>query len=413
MSGTLTFSPGQTSKSFSVPLCGDSLVEGNEDLTLTLAVVSGPAIIGDPGPTATLTITENDLAGAIRFSSATYTASEGQGNATLTVNRTSSGGGGAVHWAIDVDGGTAVHGVDYLGPLEGDIEFGNQTSKSLVIPLVNTPVADGPRTIKVEISNPLPLGLASLGTPVQATLTINDNEPALRLNSAAYVVGEASASFNVTVLRSGPTTGAVSVDLVPQTTSSATGGTCGVGGADFAASVIHVEIPSGQGSKTVPVPICTDTRAEGTETFGLSLESPSGATLGSPATAMVSLADNEVAGTLRWSVADASGVEGTTLVLTVTRTGGTASDVAVQVTAHDGDADTPGADAQAGVDYEALPPTTLTFDSGIPSQTVEIHLLALDGAQGPRAFRVTLHDADGGAALGSPATVTVWILDPS
>ena len=60
-----------------------------------------------------------------------------------------------------------------------------------------------------------------------ATLTINDNEPTLRLNSASYVVSEASATFNVTVLRSGPATAPVTVELVPLQTGSATGGTCG------------------------------------------------------------------------------------------------------------------------------------------------------------------------------------------
>jgi Calx-beta domain len=161
------------------------------------------------------------------------------------------------------------------------------------------------------------------------------------------------------------------------------------------------------------VPICPDTRAEGTESFGFALQNPVNATLASPATATASLTDNEVGGTLRWSVADASGIEGTTLVLTVTRTGGTASDVTVLVETHDGDANTPGADAVAPDDYEALPPTLLTLDAGILTQTVEIPLLSRDGTQGPRAFRVTLHDVAGGAALGSPSTVTVWILDPS
>ena len=126
----------------------------------------------------------------------------------------------------------------------------------------------------------------------------------------------------------------------------------------------------------------------------------------------MSLTDNEVAGTLRWSVADASGVAGSTLVLTVTRTGGAASDVTVEVTAHDGDDATPGADALVDVDYAALPPTTLTFDSGTPSRTVEIALLPRDGAPGPRAFRVVLHDAGGQVTLGSPSTVVIWILDP-
>ena len=88
VTGTLVFGPGQTSKTFSVPLCGDSVVEGDETVDLTLEVVSGPAIIGPSGNTATLTITENDLAGVIQFSSLAFSASEGQGNATLTVTRT-------------------------------------------------------------------------------------------------------------------------------------------------------------------------------------------------------------------------------------------------------------------------------------------------------------------------------------
>ena len=354
----------------------------------------------------------------IQFSSLTYSASEGQGNATLTVTRTSTGLGAKVHWAIV--GGTAQHGtdplapdVDYVGPTEGDIEFGNLTSKSIVIPLVNTTAADGARTIEVELSNPRPLGLASLGTRVLATLTINDNEPTLRLNSASYVVGEASTSFNVTVLRAGPAGAPLTVELHPQQTNTATGDTCGQNGADFADGVIPVTLNANQTFKTVPVTLCGDMRAEGTEQFGLELKNPVGAWLANPNTATVSITDNELGGTLRWSVADASGVEGTTLVLTVTRTGGTASDVTVEVQALDGDGDTPGADAVAGVDYQALPPTTLTFGNGILSQTVEISLLPQDGAQGPRSFRVILHDAEGGAALGSPAIATVWILDPS
>ena len=357
VTGTLIFSPGQTSKTFSVPLCGDSMVEGDEELTLTLAVMSGPAIIGPSGDTATLTITENDLAGAIQFSSSTYSASEGQGSATVTVTRTGTGLGAKVHWAVI--GGTATAGVDYLlNPLEGDIDFANLTSKAIVIPLVNTTAADGPRTILIELSNPLPAGLASLGANAQATLTINDDEPTLRLNSTLYTVSEtdANTSFNVTILRAGATTAPVSATLVPQQTSAATGGTCGVGEADFATSPIPVNLAAGQASKTVQVPICADTRAEGSESFGLQLQSPVGATLANPSTASVSLTDNETAGTLRWTAADASGIEGTTLVLTVTRTGGTASDVTVEVTAHDGDDDTPGADAVAGVDYEVSHP---------------------------------------------------------
>ena len=140
-----------------------------------------------------------------------------------------------------------------MDPLEGNIQFGNLTSKQITIPLLNTTAADGPRTILVELSSPLPPGLASLGARLLATLTINDNEPTLRLNSAAYVVGEASTSFNVTVLRSGPATAAVSVSLAPLAAGTATGGTLRHGrGADFADSAIPVTLNANQTSKTIP-----------------------------------------------------------------------------------------------------------------------------------------------------------------
>ena len=129
----------------------------------------------------------------------------------------------------------------------------------------------------------------------------------------------------------------------------------------------------------------------------------------------MTLTDNEVAGTFQWSLADVSGLESTTLLLTVTRTGGTASDVEVYFTVHDGDADMPGGHAQAGIDYTVVTPSPLTFGQNVSSQTVEISLLPRDGVQGPRAFRVVLDFATSGLGLespGSPSTVTVWILDP-
>src|SRR5262249_8126076 len=132
---------------------------------------------------------------------------------------------------------------------------------------------------------------------------------------------------------------------------------------------------------------------------------PSGATLGTPANATVSLTDNDPPGTLHWSVTDASGVEGTSLLLTVTRTGGTASDITVDLTPEDGQ------DAVAGTDYMVVTPSPLPFGLNTMSQVVEIPLLPRPGAQGPRAFRVTLENPQGQAALGSSSTITVWILD--
>jgi Tol biopolymer transport system component len=61
-SGTLTFTPGITSRTFRVLLVDDAFVEGNETLNLTLSNATG-AIAGSPNA-AVLTIVDNDTAGS-------------------------------------------------------------------------------------------------------------------------------------------------------------------------------------------------------------------------------------------------------------------------------------------------------------------------------------------------------------
>ncbi len=58
--GTLTFEPGQTSKTFSVPISNDALDEPNETILLALSDPNG-AVLGTPSG-ATLTVVDNDAA---------------------------------------------------------------------------------------------------------------------------------------------------------------------------------------------------------------------------------------------------------------------------------------------------------------------------------------------------------------
>src|SRR5207244_3305810 len=56
-SGTASFEPGQRTFTFTVPVLTDTIVEGDETVTLTLRNVSANAILGSV-PTAILTITD-------------------------------------------------------------------------------------------------------------------------------------------------------------------------------------------------------------------------------------------------------------------------------------------------------------------------------------------------------------------
>ena len=59
-SGTLNFAIGDTSKTFTVTICEDALIEGNETFTASLSNATGGATIGTPS-TETVTITDNDF----------------------------------------------------------------------------------------------------------------------------------------------------------------------------------------------------------------------------------------------------------------------------------------------------------------------------------------------------------------
>src|SRR5207247_5245570 len=93
-SGTLTFFPGETSKSFLVPIIDDLLVEGNETVNLTLSSPAGGATLGTPS-SAVLTIVDNDVAQAssLQFSASSFSVAENGGSAVITVSRSGSSTG--------------------------------------------------------------------------------------------------------------------------------------------------------------------------------------------------------------------------------------------------------------------------------------------------------------------------------
>ena len=74
------------SRTFTVPIISDTVFEPTESVALMLSNPTGGALLG-PRNTATITIVDNDPPGSIRFSAATYAASEAVGTGTITVQR--------------------------------------------------------------------------------------------------------------------------------------------------------------------------------------------------------------------------------------------------------------------------------------------------------------------------------------
>lgn len=109
----------------------------------------------------------------------------------------------------------------------------------------------------------------------------------LQLASASYTVNENGGSVIVSVTRSGGSFGAASVSY-----SSANGSA--LAGSDYTSVSGNLSWASGEtGIKTFSVPIVDDNVMEPNESFTVSISAASGASLGSPATANITITDND------------------------------------------------------------------------------------------------------------------------
>jgi alpha-tubulin suppressor-like RCC1 family protein len=170
VSGTLTFAPGVTSQSFTIPVLNDGLTEGDEYVFLTLSNVSGVTSVG-PVTNAWLTIHDNDF--GVQFTPARYSVWETSGVATITVRRDDDWPGEVtVNYATS--DGSATAGADYTAR-SGTLHFATgETQKSFTVSILNDGLAEGAEKLNLTLSGLA--GAVSFGTNTNALVTIVDDE---------------------------------------------------------------------------------------------------------------------------------------------------------------------------------------------------------------------------------------------
>jgi len=167
--GDLTFGPGVTSQTFTVPVIDDHRLDGDHTVNLTLSAPANGAVLGGQAG-ASLTVGESDRPGAFQVAAAAVRVNEHGGLATITVDRV---GGSDVPATVSFATAPygAVAGLDYLAT-SGTLAFNvGETSKTFAIPVIDRGAAGlTPRSLFAYLTGPA--GGATLGAAVASLVTI-------------------------------------------------------------------------------------------------------------------------------------------------------------------------------------------------------------------------------------------------
>lgn len=394
--GVLNFAIGEQTKNITFTVVNDNVREPNQLVTLQLSnavganlgtnIYHGYTIIDDDGAAAL------PFAG---FASATSTAAESAGSASIPVSL-SAPASGAMSVDYAVTGGTATAGADF-NLTAGTLTFAaGETVRTIPLTILDDTTIEPNETVVVTLSNPVGVQLGSLATH---TLTILDDDlPSVNISATDPNAAESGDPGTFTITRTGPTTSALTVNFT-------VGGTA-TNGTDYTliASPGTLVLPAGATSGTITVSPLQDTLSEGNETVVVSLATGSGYGLGAQTSATVTIADDDRnTVSITANVPNASETGPQQGQFTVTRTGPTTAALTVNLTVS--------GTATSGSDYTTNPATitTLAFAAGQSSRTIDIIPIDDSITEGPEDITISI--AAGSYDIGTSSFDNVTIAD--
>jgi len=312
--GALTFAPGVTSQTITVPITNDSVFESSETFNIVLSSATNAGILDQLG-VATIRDDGTGTGGldndtpAINVSSLTVTEGT-DAHAVFSVGL-SNPSTTPVVVSLALANGTALGGgVDFGGALEVSTDGGatwnaastatiaaGTTSVLVRTPITNDVLNEAAETFTLTATR---TGGTTTNSAATGTATIQDNDalPSFTINDVTVNEAAGVATFTVTLNAVSGRNVAVSY-----TTSDGTA----VSGADYATVTGTLNFAAGVTSQTISVPIVNDTTYEGSEGFSVTLSGAVNATI----------TDNLGLGTVRDDGTGAGGIDNDTPSLSV------------------------------------------------------------------------------------------------
>lgn len=291
--GTVTFTPGQTTKTIDVTVTNDTLDEPAETVVVTLATPASSTL--GANTSHTLTITDNDDPPTVAFMAATSSVGEATATANLVVTlSTASGQDVTVPYVVNA-GSTASNPADYTIAASPLTIPAGATSANIVVTVANDVLDEPNETVIVNLGTPTN---ATLGATTSTTLTITDNDdpPTVRFSAATASVNEATTDVTVNVLLSAASGHTVTVPYTINGSSTASSPS------DYTmAAPNQVTIPAGQTMATITISVADDLVNEANETVILDLDTPTNASPTTPDKYTLTINDNDPLPNVSWN----------------------------------------------------------------------------------------------------------------
>ncbi len=391
-SGTVTFAPGETSKTVAVTLLPDTLDEADETVKLNLSGAVGLAL---PASAPTLIIADDDPTPTLSIDD--VTVREGTGSkvlATFTVTLSAPSGREVSVGYATLDR-SAASGLDY-DFASGTLTFApGSLTRTVTVAVLGDNIQELNEAFAVVLVDPIN---ASIDKAVgSGAIADDDPSPSISILNAAQVVEpdtgtNAPARFMVALSAQ---------SAFPITVHVATADGTAAAGSDYLAASADLVFQPGETTRFFDVAVIGDRVHEGNEAFTVALSSPVNATLAAQSQGAATIVDNDPE--IKVAIAGNRVTEGNSgtsdEVFTLTLSSPSELPVTVKVATSNGS-------ALAGEDYVARS-TTVTFAPGQRAATFAVPVVGDRRIEPLEAFAVTLSAptnaviaAGQGAAIG-------------
>jgi len=428
-SGRIGFAAGETSKTITVLVAGDTTIEPTESFTITLSGAQAGVTLDTASATGIVQNDDIPGTGTLSIARLLATRSEGQAGSTdftfLVTRSGSTAGPASAAWAVTggtLAGTVATTANDFAGSTlpSGVVSFApGETSRVITIQVAGDTASEFNESFTVTLSGP-PAGV-TIGTASAVGIVYNDDAPgtgtlSIARLSAQKAEGHAGTTpFTFTVTRSGDPSGTASADWIV-TAGSSVGGTVPANGADFVGGLLpsgRVSFAAGETSKTVTVNVAGDGTIELNDSFTVTLSgAQAGVAIGTAVASGVILNDDfPPSGTLSIARLAATRSEGqagaTDFTFLVTRGGSTTGPASASWAVTGGTF--AGTVAAAANDFagSTLPTGTVSFAPGETTQVITIQVAGDTAIELNESFTVTLSAPPAGVTIGTAAATAI------